>query len=202
MLSRYDLDKYLLSTILEPKEAAACRTWMNDRLDVNDYIQATIPGYTSTKEGNPKKTFDKLVQYFKRSTVNAFAKIHYELNELIAKLQAQAISENEGPAFVTIPNKNKKNDETLVKCKDCTLMIKTSQRYYKDYSRHPSGSPASNCWICNPELAPDNYPLHQQSGVKTPSTTSKKTFVALREPNPRKILFTSGINANPSLFTT
>ncbi|KAK4130915.1 hypothetical protein BT67DRAFT_489338 [Trichocladium antarcticum] len=86
-----------------------------------------------------------------------------------------ALKGNEGPAFVTIP---KKNDETLVKCKDCTLMIKTSQRHCKD-----CGSP-----------------LHQQSGVKTPSTTTKKAFVAIGDP--KKILFTSGMNANPSLFTT
>ncbi|KAK4130798.1 hypothetical protein BT67DRAFT_445262, partial [Trichocladium antarcticum] len=80
--------------------------------NLDKYLLTTVPRYTSAKEGNLKKTFDKLIY------------------------------KNEGPAFVTIPNKNKKNDETL--------------RYYKDYGKYPSGGPASNCWICNPELALDN----------------------------------------------
>ncbi|KAK4135063.1 hypothetical protein BT67DRAFT_441503, partial [Trichocladium antarcticum] len=100
MLSRYNLNKYLL-------------------------------------KGDPKKTFDKLIHY-KLLALKGVASTYYDLYIRYA----QAISENEGPAFVTIPNKNKKNDETL--------------RYYKDCGRYPSGSPASNCWICNPELAPDN----------------------------------------------
>ena len=46
MLSRYNLDKYLLGTVQEPEETAARRTWINDRLDVDDYyIQATVPGH-------------------------------------------------------------------------------------------------------------------------------------------------------------
>ena len=291
MLSRHDLDKYLLGTVQEHEETAARRTWTNDRLDVDDYIQATVPGHAvwnalrglgwSAKDGDPKKTFDKLVQYFERSTVDAFANMHHELvtarresfdslsafqtrinylkerletsdfkmtdkaytwlalkgvastypdlyarcvtridtltwNDLMAELQAQAVGENEGPTTTLIAVKD---NEVLVKCKECPLMIKTTQRHCKDCGKHPGGGPAGNCWVCNPELAPDGWyrkdellkkklasttgPLHQQAGLLDPSTTTKKAlFTTGKKPDPKKVLFTTEMDPSPTLFTT
>ncbi|KAK4133869.1 hypothetical protein BT67DRAFT_348454, partial [Trichocladium antarcticum] len=70
---RYDLDRYILTDVPEPDDAAAKQTWREDRRDVDDYLLATVSddkiwemleclGWDATKI-DPKKTFDKLTQY-------------------------------------------------------------------------------------------------------------------------------------------
>lgn len=74
VLRRYNLERYILEDIPAPTSEAEHDQWLKHRLDVDDYIQATIPGHTvwnnleglgwDSEEGNPKKTFDLIVQYF------------------------------------------------------------------------------------------------------------------------------------------
>lgn len=91
ILSRYDLNKYINRNVPKPREEDPTkhREWLRDCIDVDDYIQASVPNLAvwnairglgwSAKENNPKKTFDFLVQYFERGTVDTFVKLNYEL---------------------------------------------------------------------------------------------------------------------------
>jgi hypothetical protein len=69
MLERYDLARYLDNDIPKPQDdPRARREWLKDRLDVDDYIQLTVPDNKiwntlrglgwSAKDSNPKKTFE------------------------------------------------------------------------------------------------------------------------------------------------
>lgn len=89
MLERYGLAKYIDKDIPEPEDPRARRERLINRLDVDDYIQATIPhnkvwnvlrglGW-SAKDTDPKKTFDFVIQYFKKGAMNTFFKLHQEL---------------------------------------------------------------------------------------------------------------------------
>lgn len=74
MLDRYQLTKYIDKDVPEPEDPRARRGWQIDRLDVNDYIQATVSdrgfweaarvqGAWSATDINPKKTFDLVMSW-------------------------------------------------------------------------------------------------------------------------------------------
>ncbi|KAK4107596.1 hypothetical protein N656DRAFT_503510 [Canariomyces notabilis] len=74
MLKRYGLAKYIESELPQPEDHTARRQWLRDRLDVDAYIQTTVPNeeiWNSLRERgwsaadmNPKRTFDFVVRYF------------------------------------------------------------------------------------------------------------------------------------------
>ncbi len=90
MLDRYDLARYIRDDVPGPRDdSPARRKWSNDRLDVNQYIQATVPDHNvwntlrgrgwSPRDSNPKETFDYVIQHFERCALEALANLHCEL---------------------------------------------------------------------------------------------------------------------------
>ncbi|KAK4235132.1 hypothetical protein C8A03DRAFT_18075, partial [Achaetomium macrosporum] len=76
-LARYDLDRYIKTD------------WRIDRADVDDYLQAVVPGHQvwanikgmgwRSEDINPKKTYDFIVQYFERGTATSLYDMMREL---------------------------------------------------------------------------------------------------------------------------
>ncbi|KAL2195763.1 hypothetical protein P885DRAFT_39882 [Corynascus similis CBS 632.67] len=72
VLERYGLDKYILTDVPQPESPAELKQWLDDRADVDAYIQAVVGDnkvWTSlrrlgwkARDIDPKKTFDKLTQ--------------------------------------------------------------------------------------------------------------------------------------------
>ena len=73
-LKRYKLDDYILMDVPEPIDEADKQKWEKDRVDVDFYIQHSVPDYgvwTALKDTgwditarDPKATLDKLTEYF------------------------------------------------------------------------------------------------------------------------------------------
>ncbi|KAK4242950.1 hypothetical protein C7999DRAFT_36734, partial [Corynascus novoguineensis] len=74
ILERHGLDKYVLTDVPRPESPAELKQWLDDRADVDAYLQAVV-GDTKVwtalrgmgwkaRDIDPKKTFDKLTQYF------------------------------------------------------------------------------------------------------------------------------------------
>ncbi|EAQ88540.1 predicted protein [Chaetomium globosum CBS 148.51] len=71
---RYKLDDYILMDVPEPIDEADKQKWEKDRVDVDFYIQHSVPDYgvwTALKDTgwditarDPKATLDKLTEYF------------------------------------------------------------------------------------------------------------------------------------------
>ncbi len=68
VLACYDLDKYIVKNIPEPEGVTERRKWLNDCLDVKEYIQATVPD----------PTLHFVLQYFERPT-DTFVDLNHEL---------------------------------------------------------------------------------------------------------------------------
>ncbi|KXX82432.1 hypothetical protein MMYC01_201625 [Madurella mycetomatis] len=76
VLQRYDLDKYVLTD------------WLDDRADVDDYLQAAVGDLKvwTILQGmgwkaidlDPKKTFDKLTQYFEGGSIDGLVTLLQE----------------------------------------------------------------------------------------------------------------------------
>jgi hypothetical protein len=87
-LQRLDLDKHILTDVPEPQDPEAKQQWRNDRADVDDYIQAVVPGYKvwslisgmgwNPEESNPRKTFEMVTQYFEKGSVDGNFKMLHE----------------------------------------------------------------------------------------------------------------------------
>ncbi|KAK4153020.1 hypothetical protein C8A00DRAFT_15730, partial [Chaetomidium leptoderma] len=71
---RVDLDKYILEDIPAPETAEEKRRWVNERADIDNFIQANVPdsriwtvlrsiGWVGI-DIDPKKTYSFLKQYF------------------------------------------------------------------------------------------------------------------------------------------
>ncbi|KAK4118108.1 hypothetical protein N657DRAFT_584220, partial [Parathielavia appendiculata] len=41
---RYDLDKYILTNVPQPEDPTELKQWLDDRGDVDDYLQAVVGG--------------------------------------------------------------------------------------------------------------------------------------------------------------
>lgn len=89
VLKRHNLDKYVLTDVPQPESHTELKQWLDDRADVDDYLQAAVGdlkiwtilkgmGWNST-DLDPKKTFDKLTQYFERGSVDGNATLNQEL---------------------------------------------------------------------------------------------------------------------------
>jgi len=89
VLKRYNLDKYVLTDVPQPESHIELKQWLDDRADVDDYLQAAVGdlkiwtilkgmGWNST-DLDLKKTFDKLTQYFERGSVDGNATLNQEL---------------------------------------------------------------------------------------------------------------------------
>ncbi|KAL2126928.1 hypothetical protein VTI74DRAFT_11598 [Chaetomium olivicolor] len=80
VLQRHDLSKYILTDVPRPEHPAALKQWLDDRADVDDYLQAAVADLKvwTILEGmgwkavdlDPKKTFDKITQYFEGGSVD------------------------------------------------------------------------------------------------------------------------------------
>ena len=91
-LARVKLDKYVLEDIPRPAADEEEEQWAIDRADVDDYLQAAVPsnqvwliimamGWSAT-ERDPKKTFDKIAQYFENGSADSDARRLQELYAL------------------------------------------------------------------------------------------------------------------------
>ncbi len=90
VLYDFNLLEYLVGPdIPEPKDPAARRSWLIDRLDLDEYIQATVSdpeiwntlrtfGW-SAKDTDPKKTFNLVIRYFERGALETSFDMHHEL---------------------------------------------------------------------------------------------------------------------------
>ena len=258
MLERYDLDKFITNDKTpEPEDPAERRKWLNECLDVDDYIQATVPdlgtwngirglGWKS-QDKDPKKTFDFVVQYFERGSVDSFVNLNRELitinpekfdslvsfqtrvnflkerlqasefkmddkaytwvvmkaiaphypdlyarclarmqadalswTDLMAELQALAVSQAYEPTLTSITSGNKPDNQILVQCKDCDRMVPPGRRHCKDCGRHPGGLV---CWSCEPEKAPDTWKYKEtyMEKKRARDTTTTSTTGPLRQ---------------------
>ena len=91
-LNRFDLAKYILSDILEPVDPAEAKQWRLDRADVEEYLYAVVPGHKtwSNLEGlgwnvedmDPKKTWDRLAQYFEKGSATSNFDMFNELTTI------------------------------------------------------------------------------------------------------------------------
>ena len=91
-LNRFDLAKYILSDIPEPVDPAEAKQWRLDRADVEEYLHAVVPGHKtwSNLEGlgwnvedmDPKKTWDKLAQYFEKGSATSNFDMFNELTTI------------------------------------------------------------------------------------------------------------------------
>ncbi|KAL2192535.1 hypothetical protein P885DRAFT_27796 [Corynascus similis CBS 632.67] len=91
-LKRQKLDKYILTDVPRPEDPIEEQQWLEERADVDDYIQAAVGDLKVWKrlEGlgwdafdiDPKKTFDKLTQYFEDDTLNSQSKMMREFSNI------------------------------------------------------------------------------------------------------------------------
>ncbi|KAK3902929.1 hypothetical protein C8A05DRAFT_15089, partial [Staphylotrichum tortipilum] len=88
-LRRLDLDDYILKEVPEPEGVVDKAQWNNNRADIEDYLQAVIPGHKiwsilkgmgwDSEVTDPKKTFDKITQYFEKGSADSNVKMMQEL---------------------------------------------------------------------------------------------------------------------------
>ncbi|KAK4119442.1 hypothetical protein N657DRAFT_684396 [Parathielavia appendiculata] len=79
-LNRVDLDQHILQDLPEPEDAELRRVWKNDRADVGDYIQTSVPDHKiwtnligmgwDADANDPKDTFLELTQYFQKGAAD------------------------------------------------------------------------------------------------------------------------------------
>ncbi|KAK4243606.1 hypothetical protein C7999DRAFT_36047 [Corynascus novoguineensis] len=74
VLQRHNLDRYVLTDVPQPENYIERQQWLEDRADVEDYLQAT-----RASDLNPKSTFDKLTQYFEEDTLDSQGSMMHEL---------------------------------------------------------------------------------------------------------------------------
>lgn len=83
------LDKYITTDVPKPEDSTERFWWVSGRADIDDYIRETVPNQRTwntlkglgwdSRDVNPKKTYDKLVQHFEQGTSDEGIKMLQEL---------------------------------------------------------------------------------------------------------------------------
>jgi hypothetical protein len=101
MFRRHDLERYILTAVPEPEDPVAQARWKEDRADVDYYLQMVVDdkhlsliqgmGWKPS-DGDPKKTWDFLVECFEGGTADGLLVLHREFvnirREAFASMEA------------------------------------------------------------------------------------------------------------------
>jgi hypothetical protein len=88
VLKSEGLDKYITTDVPQPEDSTERRRWLNDRADIDDYLREMVPSQDTwnalkslgwnSRDINPKKTYDKLVQHYEQGTSDEGIKLLQE----------------------------------------------------------------------------------------------------------------------------
>lgn len=91
-LNRFGLTKYILSDVPKPDDPTKAKQWRLNHTDIEEYLHAVVPGLESwanlgglgwnVEDMGPKKTWDKLAQYYEKGSATSNFDMFNELTTI------------------------------------------------------------------------------------------------------------------------